>query len=175
MKQFVKSLNKDGECFKYISRSFQEISFEKLKAGIFTGPQIRKLIKDSNFQNYMNNIEFSAWSSYVSVIKNFLGNHKADNYEELVQRMLSDYKNIGANMSIKVHFLHSHLDSFPENLGDYSEEQGERFHQDIKVMEERYQGRWDKHMMANYCWNIQRDFPSRTYKRKSYKQRFLKN
>ena len=41
-------------------------------------------------------------------------------------------------MSIKVHCLHSHLDRFPENLGDFSEEQGERFHQDIKVMEERY-------------------------------------
>ena len=44
-------------------------------------------------------------------------------------------------MSRKVHFLHSHLDRFPENLGDVSVGQGERFHQDIKVMEERYQGR----------------------------------
>ena len=44
-------------------------------------------------------------------------------------------------MSIKVHFLDNHLERFPENLGDFSEEQGERFHQDIKVMEERYQGR----------------------------------
>ena len=43
-------------------------------------------------------------------------------------------------MSIKVHFLHSHLDKFPENLGDVSEEQGESFHQYIKVMGERYQG-----------------------------------
>ena len=42
-------------------------------------------------------------------------------------------------MSIEVNFLHSHFDRFPENLGDFSEEQGERFHQDIKVMEERYQ------------------------------------
>ena len=43
-------------------------------------------------------------------------------------------------MNIKVHFLHSHLDKFPENLGDITEEQGERFHQYIKVMGERYQG-----------------------------------
>ncbi|GBO98442.1 hypothetical protein EVAR_71737_1 [Eumeta japonica] len=34
-----------------------------------------------------------------------------------------------------------HLDYFLENLGDVSEEQGERFHQDTKVMEKRYQGR----------------------------------
>ena len=44
-------------------------------------------------------------------------------------------------MSVKVHFLHSHLDYFPENLGAMSEEQGERFHQVLKTMEKRSQGR----------------------------------
>ena len=39
-------------------------------------------------------------------------------------------------MSIKKHFFHSHLDRFPENLGDVSNKQGERFHQDIKVIKE---------------------------------------
>jgi hypothetical protein len=43
---------------------------------------------------------------------------------------------------LKVHYLHSHLDRFPENLGDLSEEQGEIFHQDIKTMEFIYQGGW---------------------------------
>ncbi|GBP10723.1 hypothetical protein EVAR_6281_1 [Eumeta japonica] len=42
-------------------------------------------------------------------------------------------------MSIKLHYLRNHLDKFLDNLGNYSEEQGERFHQDLKVMEERYQ------------------------------------
>ncbi|UYV67632.1 hypothetical protein LAZ67_5001409 [Cordylochernes scorpioides] len=45
-------------------------------------------------------------------------------------------------MSIKIHFLHSHLDKFPDNLGAYSDEQGERFHQGMKVMEERYQAKF---------------------------------
>ena len=34
----------------------------------------------------------------------------------------------------KNHFIHSHLDSFPETCGDVSDEQGKRFYQDIKVM-----------------------------------------
>ena len=38
-------------------------------------------------------------------------------------------------MSLKLHFLDSHVEYFPDNLGEYSEEQGDRFHQDIKVME----------------------------------------
>jgi hypothetical protein len=42
-------------------------------------------------------------------------------------------------MSLKLHFLFLHLDQFPENLGAVSEEQGERFHQDIKEMERWYQ------------------------------------
>jgi len=37
--------------------------------------------------------------------------------------------------------FHVQTENFPENLGDVSDEQGQRFHQDIKIMEERYQGR----------------------------------
>jgi len=34
-------------------------------------------------------------------------------------------------MNLKLHFLKSHLQHSPDNLGDYSEEKGERFYQDI--------------------------------------------
>jgi len=44
-------------------------------------------------------------------------------------------------MALKIHFLHSHLDFFPENCGVVSDENGERFHQDISSMEKRYQGK----------------------------------
>ena len=53
--------------------------------------------------------------------------------------------------------LHSHLDFFSENLGVVSEEQGERFQEDIKDVERRYQGRWDVLMLADYCWLLTRD------------------
>lgn len=59
-------------------------------------------------------------------------------------------------MSVKLHFLNSHVDYFPENLGVVSEEQGERFHQNIKEMERRYQGSWDIRMMPDYCWALNR-------------------
>ena len=57
--------------------------------------------------------------------------------------MLQNFQARGARMSIKLHYLFSHLDYFPENFGDVSEEQGERFQQDVGTMEERQQGRWD--------------------------------
>ena len=75
-------------------------------------------------------------------------------------------------MSVKIHFLNSHLDKFPENLDDIGDEQGERFHQDIKGMEERCQGRWDTHMMSDYCWSIKRDCVEMKHSRKAYKRKF---
>ena len=48
-KQFVKALDKNGGCFKYLCRFFPGLSLEKLKVGIFDGPQICKLISDPNF------------------------------------------------------------------------------------------------------------------------------
>ena len=75
----------------------------------------------------------------------------------MVETLLDSFHALGCNMSKKVHFLKSHLNEFPAILGDVSDKHGERFHQDIKVMKERYQGRWNTHMMADYCWSIQRD------------------
>jgi hypothetical protein len=81
--------------------------------------------------------------------------------------MLDKYKLLGCNVSLKLHFLASHLDYFHPNLGDLSEEQGEMFHQYLKDVERRYQGRWDVNMMADYCWSIARDDPTREHSRTS--------
>ena len=172
MKQFVKALAVDGCCFNYICNFFPGMSNEKLKAGTFDGPQIRKIMKDPSFVEFMTVVESAAWISSSMIVKNFLGNTKADNYKELAEDMLYNFQNLRVKMSIKVHYLFCHLDRFPVNLGDLSEEQGKRFHQDIKVMEERYQGRWNTHMMADYCWNFQRHHPLESHTRKSNKRRF---
>ena len=59
-------------------------------------------------------------------MKNFLGNNEAKNYAELVNNMLTALRNLGCNMSVKMHYLFSHMDRFPGNLGSMSDEQGER-------------------------------------------------
>ena len=157
MKQFAKVLDKHSSCFNYIVQKFPGLSMEKLEAGIFDGPQICKLIQDQAFTSYMITVESAAWCSIVSVVREFLCNTKACNYQHLVDLMLRNFQDLGAIMSIKLHYLFSHFDYFPKNLGDASKEQGERFHQDIKIMEKRYQGRWDAHMMSDYCWILIHD------------------
>ena len=117
MKQFVKALDTGANCFKYLCESFPALSYEKIKAGVLDGPQIRQHMKDNAFPNSMNGTERQAWLSFVTVVENFLGNTKSDDYRNIVETMLENYHKLGCNMSIKVHFLNSHLELFPDNLG----------------------------------------------------------
>jgi hypothetical protein len=135
--------------------------------------QITKFINGPHFIASVNEIEPCAWSLFVLVVKHLLGSKKADSYTQLAEDMLFHFNRLGCNMSVKVHYLHSNLYRFPENLGDLSEEQGERFHQDIRTMETRYQGRWDAHIMAEYSWKHIRDCPRSSHSRMSYKRSFL--
>ena len=173
MKNYTKALDKDGPVFGFLRMKFPCISEAKLRAGVFDGPQIRELIKDDGFVQEMNALEKRAWTAFRVVISNFLGKHRSLDYEEQVKELLESFRALGARMSVKMHFLSSHVDYFPDNCGDYSEEQGERFHHDLRQMEERYQGYWDVNMLADYCWYLKRDFPHSTHKRKSLKQQFL--
>ncbi|UYV81453.1 hypothetical protein LAZ67_20001237 [Cordylochernes scorpioides] len=111
--------------FAYLKQKCSSISDAKIKEGIFVGPQIREFLQDRNFQNSLNEVEAAAWNSFRNVCKNFLGSVKVENYRDIVNDLLLSYKALGCNMSLKIHFLHSHLDFFPDNLGAVSDEHGE--------------------------------------------------
>ena len=93
--------------------------------------------------------------------------NKVPGYES-VYKLIESYKEMECPMSLKIHFLHSHSDFFPENFGAISDEQDERFHKDIKTMETWYQGCWNENMMADHCWLLYRDNPDKMFKRKSH-------
>jgi hypothetical protein len=154
MNQFVKALNKEVDCFKYMCQKFTALTEEKLKEGICTGHDIRKHMSDAAFESTKNATEKAAWQAFRDVVMKFLGNKKDPNYADIVNKMLDAFKDLGCNMSLKFHFLCLYLDYFPENLGSLSEEQGERFHKDVKEIERRYQGRWNINMLAYYCWML---------------------
>lgn len=167
MKNFTKALDKEGEAFKYIQSKFPGISEAKLKEGIFVGPDIKNLMQDSEFDGRLDGTEKRAWEALKQVCNGFLGCRKSENYKANVKELLDAYEALGARMSLKIHFLHSHLNFFPENLGAVSDEHGERFHQDINTMEKNYQGKWDPRMMADFCWMLRRDTVEKKHRRKS--------
>jgi len=59
------------------------------------------------------------WKSFKNIITNFLGNHNAENDHDMMVGLVQSYK---TNTSLKVHFIDSHLDFFPGNLGALSDE-----------------------------------------------------
>ena len=166
MKQFVKALNVNNPSFLYLKSKFTKLSDAKIKEGIFVGLQIRQLLTDEKFAGTLNPLELRAWNSFKAVCKGLLGKHKDPNYQLLVNNLIDSYKSLGCTMSLKLHFLFSHLDFFPENAADVSDEHGERFHQDILEMEKRYKGKWSPAMLADFCWTLQRDQPDALHKKK---------
>ena len=124
----LQKLKSDSETIKHVQAMFPKLSEAKVKSGIFTGPQIRQMLGSKELDK-MNDLERDAWQSFCEVVHGFLGRNKADNYEDLVEAFLQSYCKLGCRMSIKMHYLHSHLDLFRPNLTDVSEQHGEHFHQ----------------------------------------------
>lgn len=174
-KNFIKKLAKDGtqEAFARLKAIFSYLSHAKLKEGVLNGPEIRKLLQDDEFSSLLSPVEAAAWSSFKLVIHNFLGNHKSPDYKQIVNNLLKNYKKAEVHMSLKIHFLDSHLDFFPENLGDVSDEHGERFHQQLKDIENRYSGLFDTAMMGDYVWSLVRENDGSKYKRQSGSKNFF--
>jgi len=65
---------------------------------------------DEYFDKLLQGKEKAVWDGFKFVVKGFLGNRRAQNYEDLVNNLLQNYQKLGCNMSLKIHSLHSHLD-----------------------------------------------------------------
>lgn len=175
MSNFVKALTKTNpEAIEFLNSMFPKLSELKIKQGIFVGPQIKQVLRSEEFKLYLTEEQKDAWKSFEDVVTGFLGNTRQPNYKELIDKMLENYGKIGANLSLKMHFLMSHKEFFPDNCGAYSDEHGERFHQDISNMEERFNGRYIPNMLGEYCWMLIRTEKA-MHKRRSEKQHFRRH
>jgi len=75
--------------FEYVSNKFPNVSNANIKEGIFIRLQIRELMQDKQFDEDLNETERNAWLSFKRICKDFLGNHKAVNYQDVVQDLLT--------------------------------------------------------------------------------------
>ena len=85
MKQFVTALDKESVAFKYLQGFFPKLSEAKVKAGVFVGPQIKRIMECKDFYKMLSRSEKAVWNSFVAFFRGFLGNNKAENYVELVE------------------------------------------------------------------------------------------
>lgn len=123
--------------------------------GILNGPDIRRLMKDTRFENALSEAELVAWDNLKEVIENVLGKNRDANWRIYVEEMLTSFRQIKVNMSLKVHFLHCHQDKFAEQSPAESDEHGERFHQITANLEHWYSGKRLDHLLGDICWNLQ--------------------
>ena len=164
-------MNHNGSTFLYLRQKFCLLTDAKIREGVFSGPDIRLLLRDEVSERIVTGDKQRAWHAFREVVTGFLGNRRANNYNDLVEELLYSYQKQGCNMSMKIHFLSSHLGLFPENCGSVSEEGGERIQQNIAAMEGRYRGKWSPSALANCCWTLMRDSPNSTFNRQTKKAR----
>ena len=106
----MKALDKESSAFAYLAEKFASLSQAKIKEGFFIGPQIRKCVLDETFITHLKRKEKLVFESFKKVCDNFLGNHRSEDYVQVVNNLLSPYHNMGCNIFLKVHVLYFHLD-----------------------------------------------------------------
>jgi hypothetical protein len=79
IKTFVKALVTESAAFQYLRQMFPNCQNAKLKEGICVGPQIRKIVKDPQFEEKLS------FRFFQNVTHDFLGNKKTENYEEIIK------------------------------------------------------------------------------------------
>ena len=94
MKNFIKTLDKKCPAFTYLCGKFPRLTFEKVKADVFVGPQIKQLFKDQQFEAVLSDKEKAAWQSFEKISNGFLGNFKAAYFRELVQDLMDSYEQL---------------------------------------------------------------------------------
>ena len=60
----------------------------------------------------MSDLERNAWQAFRMIVERFLGNHRRDDCAMVVSNLIESYAKLGCRTSLKLHFLHSHLDFF---------------------------------------------------------------
>lgn len=86
-------------------------------------------MKSNQFSQILKKYELIAWNAIKKCVHGFLGKTRSNTYQNDVQVMLKAFAKIGVHMSLKIHYLHFHLDYFSAQLATESDEQGERYHQ----------------------------------------------
>ena len=139
IKQFIKALGRDGDCFITHVQPFRGLLMRRKRQGYSMDPRLEHCSR-INFHGDDDRCRSSSVGCIYYCGARFSWEQERRHNKEIVDELLLSLRGHWCRMIIKLHYLHSHLDKFPDNLEVVSEERGEKFHQDINVMEDRYQG-----------------------------------
>lgn len=121
------------------------------------GKQVNILFNDCQFLEKLDLECKELWLSFGKLVRGFLGKHRDPNYKKHVRTLMTKLKKHEIRMTLKIHLLRDHLDRFPSNCSDFSDEAGERFHQDVKESARRTKNQPLTSFINDYCWRLMRD------------------
>ena len=152
VKKFVKALDRKSKAFTYLYQTFDRKNMNKLKAGLFDSSEIRNLINYTDFDNKLSPLQFSIWSSIKIIIEKDFSKIS----QSFIDELMENFHKLGVRMSVKMHFLHAHL--------DYLHNRKENKEEEIiieEIMGKYYRGRWNVEFIADICWRLKKDNPRR--------------
>ncbi|KYN09813.1 hypothetical protein ALC57_18066 [Trachymyrmex cornetzi] len=121
----------------------------------------RHLVTNADFRDLTSDLELPRRKSELlgSRLKNW----------NLVE---NDFKITLARNDHRMFFRKIFKADVENNLGQMSDEQGKRFYQEIRTIEERFQGKSSINMLADYCWSLIRETNDEVYSRKRSSKHF---
>jgi len=78
MKNFVKAMDHNGTAFLCLRQKFPLLSDAKIREDVFTGPDIRSLLRDEVIERIIMGDEQRAWHAFREVVTGYLGNRRAN-------------------------------------------------------------------------------------------------
>jgi hypothetical protein len=78
-------------------------------------------------------------------------------------RIITISKAMGCNMSLKIHFLKSHLAFFLRKSRQNQWRTRRKISPRCFGYGKRYQAKWTSSMLADYCWTMKKDVPDAQY------------
>lgn len=134
------------KALKFVKTKF----YRSFNPASIKGKQVNQLIDDKNFVKTLNREEAELWEAFTYVVTGFLGKNRSENYLQLILNFKELCQKHQIPMTLKMHTLFHHWDKFPANNSDWSDENGERFHQLIKPCLKTNQGNSLFKTLADY-------------------------
>jgi hypothetical protein len=86
LKNFVKTLDRNGSALSFTCEKFPRLSTEKIQAGVVIDPQICQLFRNPQFDLVLSDDEQAAGNAFELAATGFLENVKAVNFRRLLTR-----------------------------------------------------------------------------------------
>ena len=153
-KQFIKYLKNDA-AISIVGEMFPRTSTQKVTAGIFTGPQVDKIIEDDGFISALTEEENACRKAILDVLRHVLvpSDFSVMYKRQCVDNMISRFRNLEVNYSPKLHYVDIHLPELLSRQFVVSDQHGERLHQTFKTFDVRYSNKSLTKMILDYLWS----------------------